>query len=153
MNVTITFRKDTKADHKGRRNIFESKKEIQKYFFKLHKKKGNNGFFFFKRMHNKKPIKIKINAGDKLYFLFEKEVIATAIYTGICIGEDRIDENGKKHKVKGSKNKFTFGYKIEKIRLLCPPVKLKNTLPNKRNSTNYITEEYQLLNKELESLL
>lgn len=138
MNVIITFRKDTKADHKGRRNIFESKKEVQKYFCKLHKKKGNNSFFFYKKMKNRKPMKIDIEKGDELYFLFNEEVIATATYTGICIGEDRIDENGKKHKVKRPKNKFTFGYKMEKIRLFCPSVSLAKGLPQEYRTAQII---------------
>ena len=128
MNVTITFRKDTKADHKGRRNIFESKKEIQKYFRKLYKK--NNSFFFYKRMKNKIPMRIDINKGDELYFLFGDEVIATAIYTGVWI------EEGKKYK-----NKFTFGYQLEKIRLFCPAISLKEGLPEKYRKAKILNEK------------
>ena len=138
MHTLIKFTKNTGKDNRGIENEFKTLEEVQKYFCNLHN--DNDGYFFYKRERNGESIKrLNIQKEDKLYFIFDKKIVAIAVYTGIPNPQER-------------KNKFLYGYKIEKIKLICSPMILKNDPFKNQNSTYYIKDEDEALKKELENI-
>ena len=106
MDILIRLVKKSE-DSKGLINEFNSLSEVQKYFCTL----ANQDYYFFYITSIN-----EIRKGDKIYFTYPltpTKVIATAIYTG-----NKIDK----------KDKFNNGYQLEKIKLMCPPIKINNSL-------------------------
>ena len=135
----------------GKEQIFNSQKEVQKYFLKLHKKKGNDNFIFFVREKNKKPVRRfdakdgnpnTINENENIYFIFNKKIIAKGLYV--------TNSNPKRS------DKFKNGYKVKNVILLGIPYPLDKLTKNPFNGQTPIyflkEEEDKVLKKELKEI-
>lgn len=134
MDTFIRFAKKSGKDYKGRENRFNSLRDVQEYFCDLNDEEGNNSFFFH-------PKNIKdIKKGSKLYFMFDGEVVARAIYTGENMDEERED-------------RFRYGYKIKKVMLFCSPLELKENPCQGRVNIRYIGKDRYQLSEDDKNIL
>jgi len=146
MDVLVKFVPKAKEKSIGLTNYFGSLKKVQKYFLKLHKKNGNNNFFFLireRRLDTEDGNSNIVNENDNIYFVFEQKIIAKAKYVA-------------SPKSKRS-DKFKNGYEVKNVLLLGSPFHLneleKNPYtPGSRHSVYFIKEDEKILKKELKDM-
>jgi len=111
---------------------------------KLHKKNGNNDFFFLirkRRLDTEDGNPNILNENDNIYFVFEQKIIAKARYVP-TVNPERSD-------------KFKSGYAVKNVLVLGSPFPLseleKNPFKN-QNSIYFIKKEDQILKNELKEI-
>jgi len=149
MDILLKYVRKSKENSTGQENYFHSLKDIQEYFLNINK---NNNYIFFNRETTDKegcPIPARrfdaidgnsniVKDNDKIFFLFEDKIIATALYVNTL--------NPKKD------DKFTNGYKVTKVRLVCPPIFLNTNPFNNQNSLYYLNEKTKNLKGTIKEL-
>ena len=154
MDILLKYTPYSHERTTGKKNFFNSRKEVQKYFLNLYKedKNNNNNYIFFNREREDKDGKVVtlrrfdekdrsqniVNENDNIYFLYEEQIIAKAIYVPT--------PNPKKS------DKFKNGYKIRNIILLGFPISLENNPFNNQNAIYFIKEEDGDLKSELNQI-
>ena len=146
MDILVKFAPYVKEDSSGLENHFNSLKEVQEYFLKLHEENGNNNFFFHirkRRFDAKDGNPNIVNENDNIYFVFNQKIIAKAIYVA----------NSNPHR----NDKFKNGYEVKNVILLGSPYPLDNLTRNpfsNQNSIRFIPNdaENRILKNELKEL-
>jgi len=146
MDVLIKFVPKAKEESTGLKNYFSSLKKVQKYFLKLHKKNGNNNFFFLirkRRLDTQDGNSNILNENDNIYFIFEQKIIAKAKYV--------TSSNPKRS------DKFKNGYEVKNVLVLGSPFPLNELEKNpytrgSRHSVYFIKEDEKTLKNELKEI-
>lgn len=146
MDILVKFVPKAIEESTGLKNYFPSLKKVQKYFLKLHKKNGNNNFFFLirkRRLDLQDRNSNVLNENDNIYFIFEQKIIAKAKYVASS-NPERSD-------------KFKNGYEVKNVLLLGSPFPLNELEKNpytsgSRHSVYFIKETEQILRNELKDI-
>ena len=145
MDILVKFVPYTKEASSGLENYFDSLKEVQEYFLRLHEKNENNNFFFHprkRRFDSKDGNKNIVNDNENIYFIFDGKIIAKAIY----VANSNPNRNGK----------FKNGYEVRNVIILGIPYplnKLKKNPFSNQNSIYFIKdEEDKILKEELKEV-
>jgi len=146
MDILVKFVPEAEEKSTGLKNYFGSLKKVQKYFLKLHKKNGNNNFFFLirKRRLDTEDGNLNIlNEDDNIYFVFNQKIIAKAKYVA--------SSKSKR------KDKFKNGYEVKNVLVLGSPFPLKELSKNpytsgSRHSIYFIKKEDEVLKDELKDM-
>jgi len=139
MDILVKFVPKAEEKNTGLKNYFASLKKVQKYFLKLHKKNGNNNFFFLirkRRLDTKDKSSNILNQNDNIYFVFEQKIIAKAKYVAF--------PNSKRS------DKFKNGYEVKNVLVLGSPFPLNELEKNpytsgSRHSVYFIKEDEKVL--------